>query len=61
MRRVEVEYNPELVRAWKAFIAPFDMNPEEELPLWNAFKAGWEARLKYDLSCEKAHGKVQGY
>ena len=48
------EYNPDLVRAWNDYAVPFGaITPEEALPLWNAFKAGWEARFKHDLAMEK--------
>ena len=50
------DYNPELVKAWNEFAdSPYGrLTPEEELPLWNSFKAGWEARFKHDLAMEKA-------
>lgn len=47
-----MEYNPDLLKAWNDHIGPWNsgLDPEEALPLWNAFKSGWEARLKYDLN-----------
>lgn len=50
-----MEYNPELLKAWHDHIGPWNsgLDPEEALPLWNAFKAGWEARFKHDLAMEK--------
>lgn len=51
------ECNPDMVKAWNDYIGPWlsGMNPEEALPLWNAFKAGWDARFKHDLAMEKQH------
>lgn len=52
-----MEHNPELIRAWNDYAAPLGLvTPEVALPIWNAFKAGWEARLKSDIGYE-----AQGY
>ena len=49
------DHNPELVKAWNDYAVPLGpMTPDEAVPLWNAFKAGWEARFKLDLAMEKA-------
>ena len=46
-----MEYNPAMVQAWNDYIGPWSSGytPDQVLPAWNAFKAGWEARVKYDL------------
>ena len=44
------EYNPDLVRAWNDYSVKLGlMTPDEAMPLWQAFKAGWFERFKYDL------------
>jgi hypothetical protein len=44
-------YDPRMVSAWNDYIVPLQKKedgsyptPQELLPLWNAFRAGWEAR-----------------
>ena len=45
------DHNPELIRAWNDYSVPLGlMTPDVALPMWQAFKAGWEARLKHDLN-----------
>ena len=50
------DHNPELVKAWNDYIGPWHEGhtPDQVMPAWNAFKAGWEARFKLDLAMEKA-------
>ena len=51
------DHNPKLVKAWNDYAVPLGpMTPDEALPLWNAFKAGWDARFKHDLAIEKEAG-----
>lgn len=48
-----MDHNPDLVTAWQEYeswVGP--MTPDVALPIWNAFKAGWDARLKHDLRAD---------
>ena len=50
-----MEYNPDLIKAWQEYeswVGP--MTPDVALPIWNAFKSGWDARFKCDLAMDKA-------
>ena len=52
-----ISHNPELIRAWNDYAVPMGvMTPDVAMPLWDAFKAGWEERFKSDLTYERPQG-----